>query len=196
MGVEPGEGAFDDVAAVFGAREHVAFVFVDDELGFDAERFEGVPEFVGLRGGDFAVAIADENERGRFGVLDEIDGRAFGVDVGIVVDGFAEERDHPLVDEIFAVVALPVGEAGAGHGGFEAIRLRDGPHGHVAAVAPTADAEAVGIDGSGVDGSVDSGHDVFEIAVAEILDVGSGEGFAFAEAAARIGLQDEIAGAG
>jgi hypothetical protein len=36
VGVEPGEGAFDYVAAVFGIGEHVAFVFVDDELGFDA----------------------------------------------------------------------------------------------------------------------------------------------------------------
>jgi hypothetical protein len=59
MGVEPGQGAFDYVAAVLGAREHVALVFVDYELGFYAEGFEGVPEFVGLRGGDFAVAIAN-----------------------------------------------------------------------------------------------------------------------------------------
>jgi hypothetical protein len=39
VGVEPGQGAFDYVAAVFGAGEHVAFVFVDYELSFDAERF-------------------------------------------------------------------------------------------------------------------------------------------------------------
>src|SRR5580700_495472 len=91
MRFEPGQGAFDYVAAVFGAGEHVAFVFVDYELGFDAEGFEGVPEFVGLRGGDFAIAVADEDERGRFDFLDEIDRRAFGVDVGVVVDGFAEE---------------------------------------------------------------------------------------------------------
>jgi len=39
--------------------EDVAFALVDDELGFDAEGFEGVPEFVGLRGGNFAIAVAD-----------------------------------------------------------------------------------------------------------------------------------------
>ena len=39
VGVEPGQGALDDVAAVFGAREHVAFVFVDYELRFDTEGF-------------------------------------------------------------------------------------------------------------------------------------------------------------
>src|SRR5580658_7407893 len=196
MGVEPGQGAFDDIAAMLWVGEHVAFVFVDYELGFDAERFEGVPEFVGLRGGDFAVAVADKDERRCFDVLDEVDGRAFGVDVGVVVNGFAEERNHPLVDEIFAVVALPIGEAGAGHGGFEAVGLRDGPHGHVAAVAPAADAEAFGIDGRDFDGFVDAGHDVLEVAIAKISDVGAGEGFALAEAAAGIGLEDKIAGAG
>jgi len=36
VGVEPGQGALDYVAAVFGVCEHVALVFVDYELGFDA----------------------------------------------------------------------------------------------------------------------------------------------------------------
>ena len=34
VGVEPGQGALDYIAAVLGAREHVTFVFVDYELGF------------------------------------------------------------------------------------------------------------------------------------------------------------------
>ena len=50
--------------------------------------------------------------------------------------------------------------------------------------------------GATFNGFVDAGHDVLEIAVAEIFDVGAGEGFALAEAAARIWLQDKIAGAG
>jgi hypothetical protein len=36
MGVEPGNGAADAVALVVGLHEVVAFVFVDDELGFDS----------------------------------------------------------------------------------------------------------------------------------------------------------------
>jgi hypothetical protein len=36
MRVEPGDGAADAVALVVGFDEVVAFVFVDDELGFDA----------------------------------------------------------------------------------------------------------------------------------------------------------------
>ena len=52
MRIEPGYGAADAVSLVGGIDEHVAFVFVDDQLGFDAERFQGVPEFVGLRASD------------------------------------------------------------------------------------------------------------------------------------------------
>ncbi len=74
MGIEPGDGAAGAVALVGGLGEVVAFVLVDDELGFDAESFQGVPEFVGLRGGAFAVAVADDDKRGRFHVLDESDG--------------------------------------------------------------------------------------------------------------------------
>lgn len=36
VGIEPGQGALNYVAAVFGACEHVTLVFVDYELGFDA----------------------------------------------------------------------------------------------------------------------------------------------------------------
>src|SRR5262249_29444580 len=43
---------------------------------------------------------------------------------------------------------------------------------------------------------VDAGEDVFPVAIAEILHVGASEGFALAEAAARIWLEEEIAGAG
>ena len=73
MAVEPGNGAADAVALVVGFHEVVAFVFVDDELGLDAQRFEGVPEFVGLGGGAFAVTVADDDQRGRFHVFDEGD---------------------------------------------------------------------------------------------------------------------------
>ena len=68
------------------------------------KRLEGVPEFVGLRGRAFAVAIAYDDERGRLRLLDEIDGRTFGVDDRVVVNGGAEIGNHPLIDFVFAVV--------------------------------------------------------------------------------------------
>src|ERR1700736_4491248 len=92
VGVEPREGAGDDVALVFGIGEEVAFALVDYELRFDAEGLERMPEFVGLRGGDFAIAVADQNQRGRFYPFDESDGRAPRINFRLVIDGLAEER--------------------------------------------------------------------------------------------------------
>jgi hypothetical protein len=98
VGVEPSQGAGDDVALVLGVGEEVAFVFVDHELRFDAEGLEGVPEFIALRSGNLAIAVADQNERGRFDFFNEIDGRASGIDLRVVVNGLAEKGNHPLVD--------------------------------------------------------------------------------------------------
>jgi hypothetical protein len=39
VGIEPGQSAFDYVAAMLRTGEHVAFVFVHDKLRFDAKRF-------------------------------------------------------------------------------------------------------------------------------------------------------------
>src|SRR6185437_4285024 len=102
-------------------RKTVAFMRIDDELRRYTERDQRVPEFVGLRRRAFAVAIADDDERRRLDVLDERDGRAFGVHGGIVVDGVAEIERHPFVDLVFAVIAEPVGETGADDGGIEAM---------------------------------------------------------------------------
>src|SRR6266481_4535647 len=71
MRVKPSECALDEVALVPGIREHVAFVFVDDEFRLHAQRFQRVPKLVGLRSGTFAVAVADENKRGCLGFFDE-----------------------------------------------------------------------------------------------------------------------------
>ena len=126
---------------------------------------------------------------GVFAFLMKVMAETLGVDGRVVIDAGAEERDHPLVDGVLAVVALPVGEAGAGDGGAEALRLGDGEHGHEAAVAPAGEAFAVLVDGVlGFDG-VDAREDVAEVAVAEVLEVGGGELLALAEAAARVRLR-------
>ena len=127
--------------------EAVAFVGVDDELGFDAFGAEGVPEFEALGGGALAVAVAYDDEGWGLDVLDVLDGGAFGVDGWVVVDAGAEEGEHPLVDGIFAVVALPIADAGSGYGGAEARGLGDAEHGHEAAVAPAGEALAGFVDG-------------------------------------------------
>src|SRR5579885_1249134 len=196
VAVEPSDHAFKHVALVLRVGEEVPFVVINDQFRLDVQGFECVPKFVRLRRGAFAIAIAHYYERWRLHLLDEGEGCAPSIHFGVVIDRFAEERNHPLIDLIFAVVALPIGDAGSGHRGLEAIGLRDAPHGHVTAVAPASKTEAVFINGRGFDGGVHASHDVAEIAVAEILHVGTGEGFALAVAAARIGLEHEVAGAG
>src|SRR2546428_6310307 len=89
--VKPGDSAANAVALVLGFGEVMALVFVNDQLRFNSERFERVPEFVGLRRGTLAIAVANDDKCGRLGFFDEGDGRAFGVNVGIVVNGFAEK---------------------------------------------------------------------------------------------------------
>src|SRR5262249_27699364 len=191
--VEPGHRSFLDVRLVVGAADAMSLVLVDDELSRHAQRLQRVPELVALRSGNLRVAIPVEDERRRLDVLDERNRRGPGVNLGIFVDGLAEIREHPLVDAILSVVALPVHDAGAGDRGFESVRLRDGPHRHVSAVAPADDAEALGIDGRLVQDFVHAREDVREVAVAEVLDVALRELPPEAVATARIWKEEEVA---
>src|SRR5581483_204327 len=109
-----------------------------------------MPELARLGGGAFAIALPNQHESGGFHVFDESDRRAPGVDVRVVVNRSTEIGNHPLVDVVFPVVALPVGDSGSGDGGAEASGLGDGPHGHVSAVAPTGEANTILIDRGGV----------------------------------------------
>ena len=74
--------------------------------------------------------------------------------------------------------------------------LGDGEHGHEAAVAPAGDAFAGLVDREALLEEVETGEDVAQVAVAEVLDVGLGELFALAVAAARIRHEDEVAEGG
>src|SRR5271154_6081096 len=119
LGGEPLQHALAAIADVFLIDEAVAFVGVDDELGLDALGAQGVPELEALGRGALAVTVADDDQGGGLDLVDEGESGALGVDGGIVIDGLAEEGEHPLVDGVFAVVALPVGDAGTGDGGLE-----------------------------------------------------------------------------
>ena len=80
-----------------------------------------------------------------------------------------------------------------GHRRREPVRLRDGPHRHVAAVAPAEDAEAVRVDRRDAQHLVDPREHVAQVAAAEVLDVGAREGLAEPVAAARVGKEHEVA---
>ena len=88
--IEPRGGACEHVAAVRGVRDCVAFACVDHQLRWCADGLQRMPELEGLRRGAFLVAVADHDER------------------RVVIDACAKEGNHPLVNLILAVVALPV----------------------------------------------------------------------------------------
>src|SRR5712692_2847949 len=144
--IEPADRPLLDVLDVVGLANAVPLVLVNDELCRDPEGLQCVPELVALRRRHLGVAVAVEHERGSLDVLDERDRRRTGVDVRVFVDGFPEVRHHPLVDAVLSVVALPVDDARPGHGGLETPGLCHGPHRHVAAVAPSNDAQPVLVD--------------------------------------------------
>src|SRR5512146_402012 len=181
---------------MLGAGDEVSFPRVNHVLSGHAESFQAVPEFARLRRWTFAVALTHQNQRGGIRVLDEVDGGAAGVHLRVVVHGSAKVGHHPANNVVLAVVAEPVGEAGAGDGSVEAAGLGYRPHGHVAAVAPAGNAHAIVVHGEILGHAIHAGQDVVKVAIAEILNVGAGEGFALAVAAARVGVEHEVAHAG
>src|SRR5260370_414010 len=111
-----------------GQGDVMACIRVDDEFGRRALCAQRVPELERLWRGAFSVAIANHRQGWSSGAVDEVDGGAFRVDVGIVVDGGAEVGNHPLVDRVFAVIALPVGNSGARASALETLPLLHAPH--------------------------------------------------------------------
>src|SRR6266496_4163989 len=151
-----------------------------------------MPEFIGLRRRAFRVALTDNDEGRGLYVFDKPNGRAFLIRGGIVVNGCAEERDHPLIDQILSVVALPISDAGASNSGTETISLRDSPHGHESAVAPSSNAKTRRFDRIFFRGRVDAGHCVAQIATAKIFHVCARKIFALAVTSAGIGKENVI----
>src|SRR5436305_9832490 len=94
MAVEPPHQPPRYVPLMFLLCDAVAFVWVDDELRFDADSLQRVPELEGLWRGTFAVAFTDQDEGRGLRVLDECDRCAAGVDRRVIVNGRAEVGDH------------------------------------------------------------------------------------------------------
>src|SRR4029453_6097 len=126
----------------------------------------------------------------------EANRRAFLINLWIVVNRCAEERDHPLPDQVLAIVTSPIRKAGPCDSCAETICLRDCPHGHESAVTPACHAETVGVDGIFLYRCVNSGEVVSQIATSEILPVRTGKVPALAVTAARIGKQHVITARG
>src|SRR5258708_16095541 len=151
-----------------------------------------MPEFVRLRRRALSVALTNHNQRGSFHVLNEIDGRAFRIHGGIVINRGAEIWKQPLIDGDLAIITLPVCDAGARKRSPEPIGLRDGPHGHKSAVAPARNSDALLVHGITLRHGIYTGQNIAQITVSEIADVGAREFLTLPVAAARIRKKEKI----
>ena len=151
-----------------------------------------MPELERLRRWTLPVAVADNHQRRSLRFVNEVDRGAFVVGGRVIVNRGAEVGDHPLVDRVLAVIALPVGDARSRNRRAKAIRLGHREHGHESAVAPAGDADPGSIDRILCFHSVHPGKNVAQVAIAEILAIGCREGFALPIAAAGIGEQNKV----
>src|SRR6185437_514545 len=149
-----------------------------------------------LRRWTLSITISYQHKSGRLCLFDECDGRAFGIDLRIVIDGRAEERNHPFIDLIFPVIALEIGNACAGHSRSKALCLGDSPHGHVSAITPAGNAQAVLVDGSFFQHLINTGKNVTKISVAKIFYVRTSKGLTLAKTAARIRHENKVSNCG
>ena len=138
--VKPVQAANEIVAKVGGLHEHVSFVRINNQLRRNFHRPEGVVPLDRLLHRNFPVAVTNEDQGRCLDRLDEVHGIALGIHGGIVINRRSKKGNHPLVNLVYTVVADPVGEAGSGDSGGEAMRLRLRPHRHVPAIAVAANA--------------------------------------------------------
>src|SRR5579872_821993 len=105
--IEPPDEPRHHIDLIGPLEEEVTFVRVNHEFCLYPKRFERVPVFVGLSDRHLGIAVAADDERRRVHLLDEGEGGAPLVDLGIVVNGSSEVGEHPGVDVVRAVVAQP-----------------------------------------------------------------------------------------
>src|SRR5579859_2130554 len=163
------------------------------EDGFNVHELQAGVELLGFGNGRAEVGFAGHEQRRRFDFIQEIGERALHVLVG-VVPGIAGEpifsgpRNVAGKDE-----AVPVDDGIEASRGAETVGVLDGPGSEHASAAATGDKEIVGVNVALGDDRVHAAVHVIEI-VAGIGVVNEiGELFAVAGAAARIGIENDVA---
>jgi hypothetical protein len=83
---KPIDSAFHHVEPVSGIHKAMPLVGINNELCGNIFVPQRMPEFEGLGRRALTIAVADHDQRGRVHTLDEVDGRAFGIDSRVVID--------------------------------------------------------------------------------------------------------------
>src|SRR5205814_10624381 len=108
----------------------------------------------------------------------------------------ANNRDYPFACRVLAIVSWSVRNGAACRCSVETFGLQDSPHGHVAAVTPSSDAETRRIDWVFLYCSINSGENVAQIACAKIFYIGSSELFSLTVTATRVRHQYVVTSCG
>ena len=167
----------------------MVFAGVGDEFDGDAVLPEGAVHLEGLAEGVSVIGLALEEEERGFGFGGGCQG-TLPPGIGEASPGFAKVPAVVPTAVLCAVFAELVDDGSPRDDGAEAVGFADGETGHFAAVAVAHEGETGGVDGEGLDGFVKAGHDVAEVASAEVVFVGGSEFSAVAGGAAGVGAQD------
>src|SRR5205823_6888450 len=151
-----------------------------------------MPEFVGLWCGTLGIALADDDQSGSLDLFDVLNRRTLLIDGGIVVDRRTEEWNHPLVDQVLAIVTLPISDASTRYRAFEAVTLRHRPHRHVAAITPAGHPQSCRVDRVLGDGGIDSGENVAQIAASKVFYIRPSKLFSLTIASTGIWQQNVV----
>ena len=166
-----------------------------DHGGVDLAQLERLVELLGLGRRRAVVVVADHHHGRRGDIADIGDRRTLHVVLGV----FPWRGREPVAREERIEIrgqheTRPVDHRLDRNGRAEAVGVADDPRGQAAATAAAGDEQVVGIDRAERDGRVDHAHQVVEIlARVSVLDQ-VGELAAVARAAARIGIDHDIAG--
>src|SRR5579883_2442795 len=164
--------------------------------GFDIEELKRFVKLLGFGNGSTKIGFAGHNQRGRFDFGDKIGKRALHVVVGVVPREagkpiFRDPRNIGSEDK-----AVPVDDGIKRSGGPETIGVLDGPAGENAATAAAGDVKVAGIDVALGDDGVNAAVEVVEIIAGVGVVNQIGKFLAVAGAAARVGVEDDVAQGG
>src|SRR3984893_4790018 len=169
--LEPVQRPLQHIAPMLGIAKTVPFIGINHQLCLYPFSPQRMPELEALRSRALAVAVANHHQRRSLYLVNKFDRRALRIHLRVVIHRRSEERDHPLVDRVLSVVALPVRNPGPRHRRPEPRRLRHPEHRHEPAIAPARQPLALLVDRKALLQQIHSSQNVAQVAVPEVLPV-------------------------
>src|SRR5579863_4092501 len=189
---EPGHRPRHHVPHILRLVKPVPLARIHHQPRLHPQTLQRVPVFKRLWRRTLPVAIAHHHQRRRLHVLHKIDRRALGIHRRIVVNRRPKIRNHPLIDGILPIVALPVRQPRPRHRRAPPLRLRHRPHRHVSAIAPPGDPHPLAVHRILRRHRIHPRQNVLQIPAAEVLHIRRRERLPLPIAPPRIREEHEI----